>query len=514
MTPEQEAEAIRIELELRSRSATAEQPAAPTPTAQTATPSPSMALGDQSGNWDEPITTADALMRIGWDNLGAVERLELYARLTPKHAKQELLGIGKQTGGFAARAAGPAIGQTIGRATRIPLLDRILGAAGGAIGEFAGQQIENEPFSPGKILGAAFTGGTKGKPLAGASGREVGFEGAKDAIVNVTAKTIETGVTEGRLPTAGETGAAMAGGAVAAVAGKAIDSGSAAASGFARGGKYAPAEQVVADARKRGYVFPPSKMGGRSLGVADAADFLGGASPNSSALANVAVLRNQEVTDDLARAYIKAPKGMPLDEENLAVLFHAAEEPYRKVAAVSPQAAASLEMFRQAKSDAKKAWRRYDREPSPEIRKFAEENDQLADLAFDDMIVEANAARKPHLIPELEKGRVELAKLHLVDRSMNYGDFHVSAKTFSSAFERGAPLTDEADLIARMNLAFPGITRDASTVTTTGSGKLPLIGAAVRAITLSRPGQNALLGGPAQDAAATAARAGVMSETR
>ncbi len=464
---------------------------------------------------------AKALMEIGWDNMGAVERLELFARTAPEYAKKELFGDIQKGGSFAARAAGPALGQKIGQFTRIPLMDRILGGVGGAVGEIVGENIDDEPFSPGKIMGAAFGGFTKGKPLGGATAREVGAEALKDAGVNVAAKTLETGVSEGRLPTAGEATLAAAGGVGGTIAGKALDKGGATA--LATAGRTAPADAVVAQARKRGYVFLPSKMG--SSGTGDITDFLGGASPNSSALANVAVLRNQEVTDDLARAYIKAPKDMPLDETNLATLFHAAEEPYRKVAALSPQAAGSLEMFRQAKSDAKKAWRAYDRTPSPELKKFADENDQLADLAMDDMIAEARTAGRPQLIPELEKGRVELAKLHLVDRAMNYGDYHASAKTFSNAFElantakRGSLLTDEAELIARMHLAFPGIMRDASSVTTTGSGKLPLVGAAVRAVTLSEPGQALIMRGrggpsPAQDATAAAGRQGAMSEGR
>lgn len=533
MTPEQEAEAIQIELELRRRKAASGQPAAQTASTQNS-------IEPTAGAAPQLPPQAQALMDIGWDNMGATERMELIARVNPEfarqetqrlakekllamahafptYAKQEILGVGKETGGFAARAAGPAIGQKVGRMTRIPLVDRFLGAIGGAVGEAAGQQIEDEPFSPGRILGAAFAGGVTGKPLANATTREVAIEGAKYAGTNVVSKALETGL-EGKEMTAKDVGTAVVGGAVGAVAGRAIDRGIEAASALAQVAKRAPAEAVVQEARKRGYVFLPAKVGGGAIG-----DVAGTAMENS-AIANVASQHNQKITDDLVTSYIKARKDMPLDEVHIAMMFHEAEEPYRNVAALSSQAAATLDIFKQAKSDAKKAWRAFDRNPSPELQKFANENDQMAELAMDDLIDQARLAGKPGLIPQLEKARVELAKLHLVDRSMNYGDFHASARTFANAFDNtvsakgGSVLTDEAELIARMYKAFPGIMRDASSITTVGSGRLPIVSAAARAVTLSPIGQRMVQIGRSvpipQDTAAVGVRSGAMAEGR
>jgi len=470
---------------------------------------------DNSGAQDR-IKMADFVDGNGV-GLGPIDSAEVFLSKFPGYLKRELLGDTRKGGSLVARAAGPAIGQRIGHMFRVPGAANIGGSIGGIAGELVGDAIDGERPTLGRVAGAGVAGFVTGKPLAAATTREVATEAVKYAANNVAAKAVETGIDQHRRPTIGETSAAVAGGVIGAVAGKALDTGSQSFAAQSVAKMDAPALKVAAEARKAGYVFLPSKIGNSAMG--DLADYFGGASPNSSGLANIATLKNAKATDNLVRRYIRAAPDMPLDEENMAKLFTAAEEPYRMISDISPQADASLDIFKQANSDAKKAWKAYDRTPSPELKSFADENDKMAQLALDDMIDEARKVGMPQLIPQLNAARVELAKLHLADRAINYGDYHASAKVFATAKDFGAPLTGEADLIARMHKANPGITRDVSSVTTIGSGKLPLVGAAMRAAVLSEPFQSAILKarGPQniqQDTLAKAVRFGIEDISR
>lgn len=461
------------------------------------------------------VTPQDAAL---FENLGAEDRLKLFMAMSVPYFKRELGADSKGGTAMVARGVGPALGQKLGAMTKIPLADRIGGAIGGMAGEFAGEQIAGEPTSPSRILAAAVPGFVKGKSLAGAPLTTLATEGAKNAATNVVAKNVETLAGEhSRKASLTENIDAAVGGAVGTGIASVLDTGGAGSAAAAQAARNSPAKALQDQFRKKGYVFIPSKEGSAVGG--DLADYLGGNSPNSSALANVASLRNQETTNNLARSYIGAPKDMPFDEIHIAKLIHQAEEPYRAVAAVSPQAEASLEMFKQANGDAKKAWKAYDRNPTPELGKIAKDYGDMADLALDDIKSEAANAGKSSLVPKLEAARVQLAKIHLVDRATNFGDYNVSAKAFYHAKDFGAPVDGDGDLIARMYAANPGITRDASSITTVGSGKIPLVSSGVRSFVLSPAGQSILAGiapktKASEDFIAKAVRMGILSEAR
>lgn len=425
---------------------------------------------------------AEALKQIGWQDLGAKERLELMALSFPAYLAREILPVAE---GGAKRAVPAAVGQMVGRVTKIPSLDRVLGALGGAAGEAWALSGENQPITAGKLVNAGIAGATRGNSARGAGA--LAKEAAKDAGVNL-AGTVSEAIVDQRPISAEELAVSAGAGAAGSIAGNLIDSGVTAASARSKSLRDSVEDRTISRAKENGYVFIPSRVSKGESG--SITDYFSGTSPNSSAAANLASMRNQDATDNLIRKYIKAPKDMPFNEINMARLFSEAEKPYGAVASISPQAANSLELWKQGNADAKKAWRAYDRNPSPELREFAKENEDLAELAMDDIIQEARNAGKPGLVSQLEKARVEVAKLHLVDRSINYGNGHVSAKTFGNAVDNKLPITDEADIVGRMNLAFPGITRDVSSITEVGSGKIPVIDAFSRRLALSPVGQS------------------------
>ena len=101
--------------------------------------------------------------------------------------------------------------------------------------------------------------------------------------------------------------------------------------------------ETLKEARAAGYVVPPASV--KPTAGARMAETVAG----RAATAQDAALRNQEVTNTLAKKALGLPKDAVLTEESLEGVRKAASVPYQEVAKLSPVAASALERLKEAR---------------------------------------------------------------------------------------------------------------------------------------------------------------------
>lgn len=326
MTPQEELELIDIELELRKR-----RGAAPSST-PTPAKSETVAAVEVKPEGDDALI-ANMKAR-GWGNLDPSERIFMLASEFPSKFKGEILGIGKSAEGMIERSAGPAIGQALGRFSRVPGAERLLGGLGGIAGEGVAEFREGSEIKPGRLASAFISGLTKGRGLANAGAKEVAKEGAKYAAVDAVGTTTESLIDRGKLPSATElavrSGTAAAGAPIA----KAFSVASLREG--ARPPLFDMEEETLRALRKEGVVIPPHEIGRGSDTLAS----FGG----KAALQQEASKRNQFVWQRLARDEIGLGKeALPIRRSELLEKREQLGAPYREIQTIQREAQAQLD---------------------------------------------------------------------------------------------------------------------------------------------------------------------------
>ena len=261
---------------------------------------------------------------------------------------------------------------------------------------------------------------------------------------------------------------------------------------------YAPAvanairSQTLKTGREAGYVVPPATARPNVGNVI--LESLGGKAQTQQ----VAALRNQNVTDDLARKALGIPKGTPLEPKMLESLRGVAGGAYEAVknsgtiradsryvddlvsltkeadvvsagfpdlkvgnaAAIKElqeglfqtefDASAAVELGKQLRHQATALFR----SDKPESIALARASRSAASIVEDLVIRNLRAAGKGNLADDFEKARVLIAKTHSVEAALNPGTGHVVANKISAELGRGRPLSGELLTIAKMQKAF------------------------------------------------------------
>lgn len=335
MTPEQELELIDIELELRKRKPASSEttiPLPPAPVVEEAPPAPSPeGESHPLGLVDRIATTLKAR---GWKNLDAEERILLLAASAPRYFGQEILGIGKSAEGMLERSIGPAAGQAIGRASRVPGAERLLGGIGGVAGEAIAEKREGGPIKPGRLASAFISGLVKGRGLSNATAGEVAKEGAKYAGVDAVGTTAEAVIDRGELPSATELAVRAGGAATGAPIAKAFSVASLREN--AREPLFQMEDETLRALRKEGVVIPPHEIG---MGSDTLASFGG-----KAALQQEASKRNQFVWQKLARDEIGLGKeALPIRQSELRAKREELGAPYREIQTIHNEAKKQLD---------------------------------------------------------------------------------------------------------------------------------------------------------------------------
>lgn len=390
--------------------------------------------------------------------------------------------------------AGATIGQFLG-APAGPMGMSAFGGIGGGLGSLISQFALSEPGNRqvkwGQVLGDA---GVSAVPLEGTFGKGalgLAEQGVKMGAANLAAKTAQTGIDEGRLPTADEANTAAITGMAAPIIVKAIDGGTQAAGVAGAKLRGTVEDATLSKWRALGGVVPPTmvKITEQNPGMLNVAgEALAGANLTNT----TAIIKNQAATNNAARAYAGLPKNAPLlgvgeDGSPIATAIAQKEKAYEAVAALNPQAASDLQGLREARALSKKYWQAYDRQQMPDLETQAKGYDDLASAYEQGLEQHAQEAGKPKLIDNMRQARTDLAKLYMVDRSIIPGSGYVNARIFGSALNSGkVPLTDEGLTIAKAALTYPKFMQPVTGLEDLGKARIPMAGNAANGAMMSQ----------------------------
>lgn len=222
-------------------------------------------------------------------------------------------------------------------------------------------------------------------------------------------------------------------------------------------------DNTLADAQQAGYKVPPSSVNPSFLN--NRLESVAG----KAAVKQDAALRNQEVTNTLVAKELGLPPETALTPGKLEKYREAAAQPYREVAALSPNAKTALDMLKQARHDASAHYKHYERSADPSALAKAKQFD--ADVqTLDGMIAqEAQAAGRPELVQALAEARAKIAKSYDVERALNVGDASVDARAIGRMLDQGKPLGGNLKTIGAFAEG-PGrqVTREAAAVPSPG----------------------------------------------
>jgi hypothetical protein len=226
--------------------------------------------------------------------------------------------------------------------------------------------------------------------------------------------------------------------------------------------------------QEAGYVVPPSAVTEPSF-LGGRLESLGG----KAALGQEGSIRNQEVTDRLARAAGGLGREQPISSATLREARKGPmSDPYREVSALSPQAAADLDIVKTAKKEANLNWGEFNRQGTVDAYKRAIAADQQAEAALNRIEQQAVAAGQPNLVSDLKQSRVAIAKNQDVRRAVNEGTGSVDASVIGKAYDRNPDrYSGELKTIGAYQQAFPHYMREGSKVPTPGVGKTELLAA-------------------------------------
>lgn len=437
---------------------------------------------------------------------------------------------------------------------------------GGVLGNLGAQERrvlmgEQEKINPGEAAGSGVANLVPGAGGLNAARRGVGrlaLEGAKQAGAGLAGKATETLVDAERFPTGTEAALATVLPAVGGVAAQRIQSGSPitqAAVSSTLTDNDSVARATLERAKRAGYVVPPATVN-PSLTVR-ATESLSG----KGATERVAVEKNQEVTNRLAKEALGLPENRPITVEALDAIRKDSAKPYAEIEALSTraqkraeeiarerftapgshelavqmsdpdtlrelnplliQAQADIMGLREARNKATSYYRAYGRSARPEDLEAARSFEATAEELENRIEQAVEIGGKPELLTQLRDARALIAKTYDVENALNTSNGNVSAPAIRALQKKDRPLSGPLLTIADFTASFPTVSREAErlgsfgvsrgdiitgallgagTTASTGS-PLGLLAATApfisREALLSRPGQAALANFPA-----------------
>lgn len=419
---------------------------------------------------------------------------------------------------IAMEGGGATAGQAVGAfgGPYAPLTIPVGGAIGGALGNIASQKRrvlagEQTEIMPGQVLSSLLTGAIPGAALEAAGARSIAREAVKQGAGGVAGRALETVVDEGRMPTGAEVAITAALPAIAGGAAQRVQSANPAiASAVAdAAATNATRRATLAAGREAGYVIPPSQVNPGVL--TNTLESIGG----KAALGQEAAIRNQRVTNRLAKEALGVPENVDITERVLTDIRREASQPYEQIGQMAGRARADLDALlastasasahqtaanravpavadrirslstiasadigalRDARFRANQNFRHYERSADPDALSAARTAQAEADALENAIEQAAVESGTPALVESLRAGRTRIAKSYDVERALNLGDANVSAPVIGRALDKGKPLTGELETIGNFAETFPSFVREGSKVPTPGVSALLPIG--------------------------------------
>ena len=194
--------------------------------------------------------------------------------------------------------------------------------------------------------------------------------------------------------------------------------------------------EATVSAQDAGYRLPPSQTNPSFL-----SSTLEGGVAGKAATERTASLKNQPVTNQLAKQDLGFPQDKPLNAANLNEYRQQVAEPYREIAAISPKAAKALEDLKQLRADAtgyfKQAFgatRDYD---ALKKAQAAQQQAEAIESGFEKL---AKSVGKPDLVERLRQSRTLIAKSHNYEAALNDATGNVDARIVASQFDKNPQL--------------------------------------------------------------------------
>lgn len=419
----------------------------------------------------------------------------------PMAAANTVKNMGLEAGGGAA-------GQAIGAATgplapaAIPILGAIGAGAGNAIGQLT---TPGKDFSLGEVGGAAVAGAIPGAPVAAGGAKLLAKQAGKSALGNLAATTVQTGIDEQRLPTAGEALGSAAMGYAAPYAGKAL--GAAFGGNATQDAFNSKRNAVLTKWRAAGGVIDPEAV--------DKGIPIVGMIAGKEGTAQAASIKNQRVVNRLIREELGLKGEKPITTDTLDYIREEAGIAYQKVASLSKQAASDLENLKQARFNAKELGEAYKASGNPQARTEWLAAKQTAEAIEQLIEGHALAAGRKDLIPNLAKARKAIAQSYDVEVALNPSNGFVDANVLAGGYN-GRNMTGKLQLVADAANDFGQYLREPSRIGAPGASRLgaysganamangvtPAAAAAFTFPLLGKPARKFILGGRVQDYAA------------
>lgn len=234
-------------------------------------------------------------------------------------------------------------------------------------------------------------------------------------------------------------------------------------------------DATLSASKAEGYVVPPSYSGSGLF-----PRFMEGISGKYKTN-QLAGIKNQEVTNKLARRALGIPEDSPLTDEALDAYRFVEAQPYREVAGLperqTVKAASNytdwdapvqavkgfnpkdaLEQLKQTRYESKLLWRGANM-GNPEAMKLARQADELATNLEKQIEDYASQNGDAALLNRLKMARTKIAKSYTVEKALNEGTGNVDATKLARMIEKGDPLTGELDTAGRFGMAFHDVAR-------------------------------------------------------
>lgn len=203
----------------------------------------------------------------------------------------------------------------------------------------------------------------------------------------------------------------------------------------------APIDATIKEALDAGYVLPPGQV--KPTFLNRQLESAGG----KEATQQIASVKNQEVTDALARKAANLLPDEPITPETLKAARDVIKKPYEEIANLGLQP--KLDALDAARAEANAAWREYGRQGTRsalnDFKKFTSEAKNLEN----EIEVSLFKANKPELMKQFKEARVALAKNHNVESALIEGGGTVDARAIGRMLQRGDKMTGELATIGK-----------------------------------------------------------------
>lgn len=241
----------------------------------------------------------------------------------------------------------------------------------------------------------------------------------------------------------------------------------------------APRDKVLKEAQAVGYVALPSEVGAGA--GSRAMETVSG----KYKIQELASAKNQQVTNNLTRKYLGLPQEVPLTEQTFTDLRDSLAEPYRQAQDLPPtqigttssksmstgqivqtpvvkSGADLVEAIKTARDTSRAAWKSFSSGMASnptEARKIAVDADNQVKTLENQLEKVAVANNQPDLVAQLKQARVEIAKVHTVEKATNPITGSVNARQLAKQMDKNVPLSGELELAAKFSKTFPNVTK-------------------------------------------------------